>query len=164
MRRVLRRRGRSLRSQAPASLARGQLGFFESQNPAWSLNSNPTGWRARRYSLGSLGLGALRRRRDRDDWLPWSRRDATSACPWSACVGAGCALGGLDVQVNVSSRESPRLSGACSLERWPQRDFPDPRTEFTTPRPAGPIEGGRRLALLGSPQETPDLAGALRPS
>lgn len=116
---------------------------------------------------GSLGLGAFRRRRDRGDWLPWSRRDATRPPPlWSACrCWMRFGRTGMSASTFPHS-ESPRFPRGLEPVGGVATRFADPRTESTTPRLTGlsRVGGGCRCwARLKKPQTGRGPAALPRP-
>lgn len=116
---------------------------------------------------GSLGLGAFRRRRDRSDWLPWSRRDATRPPPlWSACrCWMRFGRTGMSASTFPHS-ESPRFPRGLEPVGGFATRFADPRTESTTPRLTGlsRVGGGCRCwARLKKPQTGRGPAALPRP-
>ncbi|KAJ1064878.1 hypothetical protein K5549_005687 [Capra hircus] len=62
---------------------------------------------------GSLGLGAFRRRRDRSDWLPWSRRDATAVVSMSVLDAL---WEDRDVRFDVSSQQMKTRPGEVLID------------------------------------------------
>lgn len=105
---------------------------------------------------GSLGLGTLRRRRDRGDWLPWSRRDAAWPPPlWSPCrCWTRFGRTGMSASTCTHS-ESPRFPRGLEPVEGVAAPFLHPRAESTTPRLTGlsRVGGGWRCcARLKKPQ------------
>ena len=114
------------------------------------------GWESAKLPRGSLILGAFRRRRDRGDWLPWSRRDATRPPPlWSPCrCWTRFGRTGMSASTCPHS-ESPRFPRSLEPVEGVAARFPGPRAESTTPRLTGlsRVGGGWRCcARLKKPQ------------